>query len=136
MAADRPRLRALERSECLDLLRQGSIGRIGLSIGALPVILPVNYAVDDEQIIVRTGSGTKLAAATSHAVVAFEVDDYSPDGRTGWSVLVRGYAAELADAQTVARMQGSGLDSWALDGAADRWVSISTDEITGRRFHH
>ena len=34
-----------------------------VSVGALPVILPVNSLCDGERILIRTGDGTKLAAA-------------------------------------------------------------------------
>lgn len=135
MASDaRPRLWALGRPECLALLAGGSIGRLGLSIGALPVILPVNYVVVDERVLFRTVHGTKLDAATRNAVVAFEVDQFESDGSAGWSVLVRGIASETTDRQILAMARSRALSSWALDGLADHYVLVDTDEITGRRF--
>jgi uncharacterized protein len=129
-----PRLRVLNRLECLALLGQARIGRIGLSIGALPVILPVNYCLLSDQILLRTSRGTKLAAATDHAVVAFEVDTFEADGSAGWSVLVRGIASEVTDPRELADARATPLISWAVDGLADHYVTITTAEISGRSF--
>lgn len=124
----------LSTAECIDLLRQTPVGRIGISIDALPVILPVHYAVVDGAIIFRTNPGTKLAAATAGAVVAFEVDSYEADGRAGWSVVVQGVASEVSDADHYADFLQAPAGVWALGGRADHLVRIETQRVTGRRF--
>ena len=63
MPSDRNGLHVLSRYECLHLLAAGHVGRIGLSVQALPVVLPVNYAVLDGGVVLRSGAGTKLDAA-------------------------------------------------------------------------
>ncbi len=124
----------LSTAECIDLLRQAPVGRIGISIDALPVILPVHYAVVDGAIIFRTNPGTKLAAATAGAVVAFEVDSYEADGRAGWSVVVQGVAAEVSDVDHYADFLRAPAGVWALGGRADHLVRIEAQRVTGRRF--
>jgi nitroimidazol reductase NimA-like FMN-containing flavoprotein (pyridoxamine 5'-phosphate oxidase superfamily) len=57
-------LELLSEEECVDLLRTGGVGRVGVTIAGLPVILPVNYACVDGDVLFRTGEGTKLNAAT------------------------------------------------------------------------
>ena len=52
------------------------------------MVVPVNYAVLDGDIVIRTGSGTKLDAALTGAVVAFEIDSVDPIYHEGWSVMV------------------------------------------------
>ena len=84
--------------------------------------------------MLRTTPGTKLDAATSAAVVAFEVDSYVSDGSVGWSVVVQGVAAEITDPDELARARASPLDSWALDGSADRFIRIEMSKVSGRRF--
>ncbi len=42
MHVDRNGLEVLEREECLRLLAGATIGRLGITIGTLPVVLPVN----------------------------------------------------------------------------------------------
>ena len=54
------------------------------------MVLPVNHAVDGQDVVFRTAHGSKLSAAEGQAVVAFEVDACDPQTRSGWSVLVHG----------------------------------------------
>jgi len=121
-------------AECHTLLGLSSVGRVAVSVNALPVILPVNYAWTDGDVVFRTSAGTKLAAATAGAVVAFEVDQYDHGGTHGWSVLVQGRAAEIVDPVEIAAARMLPLHSWALDGDADHYVRIRTATISGRRF--
>jgi nitroimidazol reductase NimA-like FMN-containing flavoprotein (pyridoxamine 5'-phosphate oxidase superfamily) len=95
MDLDRHGTERLTPSVCLELLRTQRIGRLGLSVGALPVIHPVNFELDGETIVIRTESGTKLSAALRQAIVCYEVDDIDSTGSYGWSVLVTGRAEEL-----------------------------------------
>ena len=120
--------------ECLTLLGLAYVGRIGVSVHALPVILPVNYVMHDGDVVFRVSSGTKLAAATAGTVVAFEVDHHDPHGMRGWSVLLQGRAEEILDPGEVAQARMLPLHSWALDGTADHFVRIRPTMISGRRF--
>jgi nitroimidazol reductase NimA-like FMN-containing flavoprotein (pyridoxamine 5'-phosphate oxidase superfamily) len=47
-------METLDRAECLRLLEAATVGRIGVSIGALPVILPVNFAGGGGRSEIRT----------------------------------------------------------------------------------
>ena len=117
------------------LLGQVAVGRVGASIDALPVVLPVNFAVVDDDIVFRTVEGTKFHAAAAGAVVAFEADGYDDSGRQGWSVLVQGRSEVVVDPVELASLRGLTIDPWAVDGAADRFVRIRTTKVTGRRFY-
>ncbi|HUZ20548.1 MAG TPA: pyridoxamine 5'-phosphate oxidase family protein [Acidimicrobiales bacterium] len=129
-----PQIESLVREECLRLLGTAAVGRIGVSSAALPVILPVNFVVFDDGIVFRTAAGTKLAAAAAGTVVAFEVDDYASDGRSGWSVLVQGVARTLDTPEERAGVDGTALESWAVGADADHLVRIDPQVVTGRRF--
>lgn len=129
---DRNGLEYLDRSECLALLRQQTFGRVGLTIGALPTILPVTYRLVGERVVFRTGSGSKLAAATSGTVVAFEVDAMDPLAHTGWSVVVTGIAQVVYDSAELAELEKLGIPRWAPT-SNDRTVALETDLISGRR---
>jgi nitroimidazol reductase NimA-like FMN-containing flavoprotein (pyridoxamine 5'-phosphate oxidase superfamily) len=135
METDRNGLEILDRDECLHLLAGAPLGRIAVSIGALPVILPVNYMLDGDRILIRTGEGTKLDAATRDAVVAFEVDHVDPFSHTGWSVCVTGRATELHDEGDVARAGSLPLPHWVPDGVS-HYVAVSLDLVSGRRLSH
>ena len=122
----------LARDECLELLRANSLGRVALRIGETPAILPVNYAMLDEDVVFRTDPGSKLSAALMRVLVAFEIDHADSATRTGWSVLVTGYVEEIRDAGTLARVAELGLEPWVVEGR-DFVVRIDTRTVSGRR---
>ena len=127
---DRNDLEVLDRDECLRLLATQAVGRVGLSSGALPVILPVNFHLDGDRILVRTGFGTKLAAAMRNAVVCFEVDQIDQTYHSGWSVLVTGTARELTGAEAEAAL-AKPVRPWS--GHGDHVVAIQIELVSGRR---
>lgn len=129
---DRNGLEVLDRDECLRLLARSTLGRIGVTAGALPTVLPVNFWLDRDRIVVRTGEGTKLDSATRGAVVAFEVDDFDPMYHSGWSVVVTGVAREVTDPGDLAALGRAPLARWAPRGNG-KVIAISTDMISGRR---
>jgi hypothetical protein len=95
-------------------------------------VLPVNFRLDGERIMIRTGRGTKLDAATVDAVVAFEVDEVDAATESGWSVLVTGVAHEMTDPVELAAVRDDPPARWAPSGDA-RVITISTDLVSGRR---
>ena len=128
-----PRLRELTSEQCWTLLAAQEVGRLGVTAERYPMIFPVNYAVDHEVIIVRTGPGTKLTAA-SHANVAFEVDHLDAVTRTGWSVLVLGLAEEVTDQhrqEVLERTLAAGVRAWA-PGERDHYLRIIPHRVSGR----
>ena len=126
-------LEVLNREECLELLASAEIGRIAVSIGALPVILPVHIAMLDEDAVLRTGPGTKLDAAVANAVVALEADWFSPVDGSGWSVLVQGMASEIADPDVLERAALLPLPTWPGGEGGGRLVRIRSQAVSGRR---
>lgn len=73
----------LDRDECLRLMAKNAVGRVVFTDAALPAAQPVNYLLDDEEVVFRTGAGSKLAAATRHVVVAFEIDEIDARPKPG-----------------------------------------------------
>lgn len=131
---DRNGLEVLDRSECLTLLDASTLGRIAVTVGALPVILPVNFRLAGDQVVFRTGVGTKLDAATCETIVAFEVDEFDPLAHTGWSVIVTGYASEVTDPTVHAALESAHIPRWA-PSQGERYIAVSTQMITGRRIN-
>jgi nitroimidazol reductase NimA-like FMN-containing flavoprotein (pyridoxamine 5'-phosphate oxidase superfamily) len=119
----------LSDPECRRLLGLQTLGRVGITNGGLPVILPVHYAYDDGVIVFRTGVGTKLRAAMNGDVLAFEVDAYDATSGTGWSVMVLGRATVLTTEH------GHGgfptLDP-VRAGERNHYVRLSCELVTGR----
>ena len=129
---DRNGMEVLSRRECLRLLQTAPIGRVAVSMNALPAVFPVNFTLLDDDIVFQTGPGSKLGAALRNAVVAFQVDDYDVMGHSGWSVLVTGRARELTDPADLARARKLPLSAW-VPGPHEHYVRISSDLISGRR---
>ena len=94
-------LEILSPEQCHDLLRRSNVGRVAVTVAALPAIFPVNYALLDGDIVFLTGEGTKLRAAVDRAVVAFQVDHFDESLGSGWSVMAVGLAEELTDPDEV-----------------------------------
>ena len=132
MNLDSARLEVLSREESLDLLASVPLGRIVFTQGALPAILPVNFVLHDGSVVIRTGEGSKLAAATRRAVVAFEVDRFDERAETGWSVMVLGRSRKVDDEAEIARLAGLPLRLWA-PGGRDHFIRVAIEEISGRR---
>jgi nitroimidazol reductase NimA-like FMN-containing flavoprotein (pyridoxamine 5'-phosphate oxidase superfamily) len=97
------------------------------------VVLPVNHVMDGHDPVFRTARGSKLSAAESQNVVAFEADGYDESTRTGWSVLVNGRAQAVYEEAEIQRLDRLGLHPWVT--AVDRpfWIRIRPATISGRR---
>jgi nitroimidazol reductase NimA-like FMN-containing flavoprotein (pyridoxamine 5'-phosphate oxidase superfamily) len=124
-------LELLTERECFALAALRPIGRVAVSVGALPAVFPVNFCLVGRDVLFRTAAGTKLDAALQESVVAFEVDDFDAEGHLGWSVLVVGKATELRPIE-LARLEPLPLRAWA-DGARGHVVRIRTEFVSGRR---
>jgi nitroimidazol reductase NimA-like FMN-containing flavoprotein (pyridoxamine 5'-phosphate oxidase superfamily) len=118
--------------ECWSLLRSTSVGRLAFVMAGWPVVLPVNYAVDGQGILVRTGAGSKLNAARGQARVALEIDATDRLYRSGWSVLLFGTASEVTALDELERLAAVPLEPWAR-GERTSWIRIHPIQITGRR---
>lgn len=120
----------LSESECRRLLGTHTLGRVGVTSGGLPHIVPVCYLYDDGAITFRTGAGTKLRAAANGDVLAFEVDQFDPISGRGWSVLVLGRASILT---TEHEHEGLPcLDGPTSSGERNHYVRLQCELVTGR----
>lgn len=131
---DRNGLEMLDREECLRLLTEVQVGRVGITTEAMPVVLPVNFVLDGERIVFSSTPGTKLYVAATGAQVAFEADEVDAGSRRGWSVCVTGPATVVEDQGEAARLRGLPLDSWAPPGE-EAFIVIEPQVVTGRRVH-
>jgi nitroimidazol reductase NimA-like FMN-containing flavoprotein (pyridoxamine 5'-phosphate oxidase superfamily) len=124
-------LTELGRAECLRLLARGIVGRVVFTEAALPAAHPVTYLLDGDEIVFCTANGGKLATATLHHVVAFQVDEIDPAHRTGWSVLGVGEAYEVTDPRRLADLAGRMPAPWAVNKGGHT-VVIPLQRLTGR----
>jgi hypothetical protein len=126
------RLEVLDEEECRRLLESAVIGRLAYTEGALPAIQPVHFAMHNRRVLIPTRVGSKVAAASRGAVVAFEVDEFDPRTRIGWNVTVVGNAHVLDDPVEVAALGALGIRAWA---PADRpcFITVDLAIVRGRR---
>lgn len=118
-------LEVLSRDECLALLGTASVGRIAYARpDEPPIVVPVNYALDGEVIVFRSDPGAKVTALREE-LASFQVDWFDPLHRTGWSVLIQGFAYETSAAKV-------SLDPWD-GGPKEHWLRVYPGVITGRR---
>ena len=74
----------LDEAECLRLIAAGGVGRIGYTGRFGPTILPVNFALQDQTIVFRTGLDSPMGEdlrtgiADAEYKVAFEVERDQP----------------------------------------------------------
>jgi len=119
--------------DCRALLEAGSVGRVAVTADALPVIAPVNYAAEGNNIVFRTKRDGMLARACDDAVIAFEIDELAPDGGGGWSVNVVGIATLVSDSEHV-RL----LSLWlvtAVGDERDQFVRMRIGLMHGQRIN-
>lgn len=124
----------LSQAECWKLLADAPVGRLGVLVDSAPEIYPVNHMVDDHMVVFRTDPGTKLAGLAKSPAVCFQVDGVDIEGHQGWSVLVKGRAAELTDPEERHRAAERDLRHWTV-GPKPHWIRIQPREVTGRRIH-
>ncbi|KAB2352246.1 pyridoxamine 5'-phosphate oxidase family protein [Actinomadura rudentiformis] len=132
MPFDRSGLEILGDAECWALLESAPLGRIVFTDRALPAIQPVNFALCDGDVIIRTSPGSKLAAATRGAIVAFEADHFDTTTRTGWSVVAIGPARTVTDPHELTALQQLPLRPWG-PSVHDHFIRIRPEILTGRR---
>jgi nitroimidazol reductase NimA-like FMN-containing flavoprotein (pyridoxamine 5'-phosphate oxidase superfamily) len=124
-------LTALSRRECVALLGQETIGRAVFTERALPAVVPITFAIHDDAVVMCTSADTRLAAAASRGVLAFQADDIDPSTRGGWSVVVVGVAELVDDPVEKARIRLV-LQPW-VPGQNEVFIRLPLKVVTGRR---
>lgn len=133
-----PVLEELDEAECLRLISPGGIGRIAFTGRFGPTVLPVNYQLHQGTIVFRTEQDSatdedlRTGIANAEYKVAFEIDEFSPSTREGWSVLIQGPAHHVASEAERASVLEAGVEPWA-GGPRGLFLRITPSRITGRR---
>jgi uncharacterized protein len=123
-------LMEMSRAECLEALASRPVGRVAYCDAGGPVVIPVNYAMDNEDVLFRIASWTSLAHGLRGAA-AFQVDDFEEYTQSGWSVLIRGQVSYI-DHDGGATHGEDRPTPWAA-GRRELLVRISPTSVTGRR---
>ncbi len=128
-------LENLDLVTCLEHLREGVVGRVGVVVDGYPIVLPVNYRLVEtlglSWVALRTRPGNVIDQASNH--VAFEIDGIDASHRRGWSVLVRGTLLPV-DTDAASFRERFDSEPW-LTTERDAWRVIEPFSITGRALH-
>jgi uncharacterized protein len=127
-------LAVLDEAECRRLLATASIGRVAFTEGAMPAIQPASFAVSGNDVLIPTGLGSKMAAGSRGAVLAFEVDDYDLTERTGWNVTVIGPSRLISDRSHVTALNALGVLPWA-PATTHCYIALHMAVVRGRRIY-
>ena len=125
-------LETLDPSECRRLLATAVVGRVGLVVGELAYVLPVNFALAGDTIVFRTAQGSAFDRLARDRALTFEIDHVDPGFHAGWSVMVIGHGFGLEQQVPPETLQALELRPWGI-GAVPGWIGISMEELTGRR---
>jgi hypothetical protein len=80
----------ISEGQCWELLAATSVGRLALSVRALPVILPVQYCLDGHRIAACLGHHQIPERSLHQVIIVFTADAIDPVTRSGWFVQVQG----------------------------------------------
>jgi transcriptional regulator with XRE-family HTH domain len=132
-AARHPSIDVLAEPECWRLLDDHGVGRIAFLAepSDSPHVLPLNYAVRDRALVMRTRLGSLLDTTADRSAdglpASFEVDQIDDAQSEGWSVLLRGLVV-LTDVGD----EPADVEPWAGGGRV-RQIQLTPRIVTGRR---
>lgn len=130
-------IETLTTPQCWELLRKGSVGRIGFSSWRGERIHPIHYRIEKDVILMQTARDSDLGdfafGRASGAVVPFEVDEVAPTAER-WSVLVRGHlTASVADGAQDHPRAHAGVATTPPEGHREVQLRLTPTQVTGRR---
>ena len=123
----------LSRVDCARLRMAGIAGRVAVGTPNGPHIIPVNYAVDAESILIRTTAYSLLGTYGRDELLCFEVDQFDYELKRGWSVVVRGRGSFVDDQEELAEIARSWQPRPWASGQRNLVVRIPWTEISGRQ---
>lgn len=128
MFSDQRSVAPLGLDECWRLLGTETLGRIALSVHALPAVVPVLFHMAGNRVVFTVDTDALFAALTDN-IVAFEVDHIDMETHEGWAVVAVGRSGPVAGVAPYQRAEGreAGVST------TGRLIGISLDRLSGRR---
>jgi uncharacterized protein len=123
----------MPEAECLALLHGGVVGRMAVSAPDGPHVVPVNYAVLDGGVIVRTEPASVLGIHAPGRTAAFEIDHFDYEYHHGWSVVARGPVVHVTDPVVLHRIVTTWEPRPWASGARPLYLRLAWTELHGRR---
>jgi nitroimidazol reductase NimA-like FMN-containing flavoprotein (pyridoxamine 5'-phosphate oxidase superfamily) len=131
-AGTEPEIKELGVHDCWKLLHSTSICRIAFTDGDAVENFPMNFVTTNGTLLMRTGEATKLSSFDGK-MVAVEADGMNQYGTIAWSVILKGHATVVSDAEETRDAMDTGLSPWQ-PGQKNTLIRITPQDISGRRF--
>jgi hypothetical protein len=105
-------------------------------------VLPVNFIVDDEDVVFRTSEGSEFAVVRHGQQLSFEADDVEPALHVGCSVLISGPTRIVQEVDEIGRLESTATRSLGVlvqavlcahRGRTGEW---STNPTPPKQSHH
>jgi nitroimidazol reductase NimA-like FMN-containing flavoprotein (pyridoxamine 5'-phosphate oxidase superfamily) len=125
--------RELTSGECRELLSSGIVGRVAMATPVGPRIVPVNYAVHEDAVIIRTSPYSELGTYGRGTELAFEIDHVDHETHQGWSVVALGRAEAVQGSDEIAAIRGTWDPRPWAGGSRNLYLRLVVRELTGRR---
>lgn len=116
---------SFDEDQCLALLARSQLGRIAMSLWAVPVVIPVRYALRGSDLYFAL-TDPKAADGARDSVVALQADGYHEDSEHRWSVLAIGRASAI---QIIAGSGGAVDPQDPQDPPVSVKVSLTDPEV-------
>jgi nitroimidazol reductase NimA-like FMN-containing flavoprotein (pyridoxamine 5'-phosphate oxidase superfamily) len=123
----------LSDEQCRELLGAGLVGRVALCTPVGPHVVPVNYAMVDGSVVLRTTPYSILGTQARGAMLAFEVDQLDYELQRGWSVVARGRAEAITGADELHQIRRAWEPSAWADGSRNLFLRLRWSELSGRQ---
>jgi uncharacterized protein len=123
----------LAETECVELLRAGLVGRVAVCTPDGPHLLPVNYSVVDDAVVIRTTPYSLLGSNAKGSVLAVEVDQFDFELERGWSVVARGRCNVVVDPAQLDHIRETGNPATWARGGRTLYLRMPWSELSGRR---
>jgi Pyridoxamine 5'-phosphate oxidase len=131
-------LERLSEGECLELLANGSLGRLIYTSRYGHTALPVMYKIDQGSIVLGTwdpvlfDEDLRTGIEQAEFRVAVQADEIDVEAREGWFVLVQGAAHHLDTEDERLSFIDAGLEPW-IEGVPAHFIRVKPVSIWGNR---
>ncbi|KAA1417805.1 pyridoxamine 5'-phosphate oxidase family protein [Nocardioides humilatus] len=126
-------LHELSYDECDELLRAGVFGRVVFNRPTGPEVVPVNYMVVGDAVLVRTAPDTLLDRYADGVPLVFEVDHVDYTRRHGWSVVARGIGCRVPPHELHEEERTAPQPPRWVNRDDASWLRLPWVTLTGRR---
>ena len=106
------------------------VAAVAITDDALPLVLPVVYVLDGDDILLGAARTGILGRRLANAVVSLCVHDVDDDLLSGWTVTATGLAEPISPPE-LNELQD--LRFWGSQPSTQLVVRVSTERISGRQ---